>query len=64
MKYRNRKSGEIIDSPCKLGGNWEKIGAEPEKAPAIPAPVKAEEPAEVEEPVKPKRRSSSRKTKK
>lgn len=63
MKYRNTKSGLIIDSPSKLGGYWEKIGGEPKKAPAIPAPVKAEEPAEVEEPVKPKRKYT-RKSKK
>lgn len=63
MKYRNRISGAIIDSPSKLGGNWEKIGAEPKKAPAIPAPTKAEEPVEVEEPVKPKRKYT-RKSKK
>ena len=35
MRYRNRKTGEIIDVPSKLGGNWERIGGEPVKAPAV-----------------------------
>lgn len=48
MKYRNIKSGAIIDVPSEIGGNWVKIdGGKPEKAAAV-APVssdKEEKPA-------------------
>ena len=32
MKYRNIKTGQIIDVPSEVGGsNWELIGGKPEK---------------------------------
>ena len=43
MRYRNRKTGEVIDVPSKLGGNWELIGGEPSKAPAVVPEVIEEE---------------------
>lgn len=43
MKYRNTKSGAIIDVPSVLGGNWERIdGGKSEKASAV-SPVTEEE---------------------
>lgn len=36
MKYRNVKTGAVIEVSSKLGGNWEMIsGGESEKAPAV-----------------------------
>lgn len=32
MKYRNIKTGQIIDVPSEVGGaNWELVGGKPEK---------------------------------
>ena len=43
MKFRNVKTGAVIEAPSMLGGNWERIdgGKAPAKEPAIvePAPV-------------------------
>lgn len=58
MKYRNVKTGAVIDVPSKLGGNWELIsGGESKKAPAV-----ISEPVEEKEEVKPvrKRRKTSK----
>lgn len=62
MRYRNVKTGAVIDVPSKLGGNWEKIGGgESEKAPAV-----FSEPTTVEEvkPVTKKTKKTASKTKK
>ena len=41
MRYRNVKSGIIIDVNSELTGNWEKVDGGADKAPAAPisAPV-------------------------
>ena len=49
MKYRNVKTGVVIEAPSVLGGPWERIDSD--KAPAK-EPVVAPEPA-VEKEVKP-----------
>lgn len=56
MKYRNIKTGQIIDVPSEISGkNWEKIGGKaPAKEPVVDAPA-------VEEEIKPTR---TRRTKK
>ena len=63
MKFRNVKTGVVIDAPSMLGGNWERIdGGKPPKkeTPAvIPEPEK-----EVVEPVKKTTRKTTKKTKK
>ena len=61
MKYRNVKTGAVIEVPSKLGGNWELIGGgKPEKA-AVVLP----DPEPVEEEVKPvKKTRKTTKTKK
>lgn len=59
MKYRNKKTGQIIDVPSALGGsNWELIGGKaPEKEPAaVPA-------SESAEPVKKTRKTTKKTTK-
>ncbi len=45
MKYRNIKTGQIIDVPSEVGGkNWEKIGGKaPVKEPAVDTPAVEEE---------------------
>lgn len=45
MKYRNIKTGQIIDVPSEISGkNWEKIGGKaPVKAPAVDTPAVEEE---------------------
>ena len=37
MRYRNTKTGQIIDVPSKLRGNWERIDnvKVPEKEPSV-----------------------------
>lgn len=52
MKYRNIKTGQIIDVPSEVGGkNWEKIGGKaPVKEPAVDTPA-------VEEEIKPAKKS-------
>lgn len=41
MKYRNTKTGAIIDSPCLIsGGDW--VSEEPVKTVAADEPKKAE----------------------
>lgn len=57
MKYRNIKTGQIIDVPSEISGkNWEKIGGKaPAKEPVVDAPA-------VEEKIKPAK--TTRKSKK
>lgn len=57
MKYRNIKTGQIIDVPSEISGkNWEKIGGKaPAKEPVVDAPA-------VEEEIKPAK--TTRKSKK
>ena len=52
MKYRNIKTGQIIDVPSAISGkNWEKIGGKaPVKEPAVDTPA-------VEEEIKPAKKS-------
>ena len=61
MRYRNTKTGQIIDVPSKLRGNWERIDGVkvPEKEPSV---VSVPEP-EVQEvsSAKPKRTRKSKK---
>lgn len=37
MIYRNKKTGQIIDVPSSIGGNWERINdvKVPEKEPSV-----------------------------
>ncbi len=58
MKYRNIKTGQIIDVPSEIGGkNWEKVGGKaPAKEPVVDAPA-------VEEEIKPAKKTT-RKSKK
>ncbi len=42
MRYRNKKTGAVIDVSSKLGGNWEPI--ESEKACEPSAPLSEEKP--------------------
>lgn len=58
MRYKNVKTGAIVEVPSKIGGkNWELIGGAP-KEPAVSVPV-----TEVtEEPVKKTIKKTSRKT--
>ena len=60
MKYRNVKTGAVIDAPSMLGGNWERIdGKAPAKEPSVsPAPE-----AEEVKPVKKTRKTTTKKTK-
>ena len=61
MKFRNVKTGVVVDVPSVLGGNWVRIdGKAPAKEPAV-SPVVAE--AEAIKPVK-KTRKTTTKTKK
>lgn len=64
MRYRNTKTGRIVDVPSVLRGNWERIDnvKVPEKEPSVvpvPVPV-ADDDAEVTT-AKPKRRRKSTK---
>lgn len=58
MKYRNIKTGQIIDVPSEVSGkNWEKVGGKaPAKEPVVDAPA-------VEEEIKPAKKTT-RKSKK
>ena len=62
MKYRNVKTGAVIDVPSKISGkNWELLdGGKAEK----PAPVVLDAPVEADEEVKPvkKTRKTAKKT--
>ena len=63
MKFRNIKTGAVIDAPSMLGGNWELVGGDksPKKETVsvdIPAPV-----AEEVKPVKKTRKTATKKTK-
>lgn len=62
MKYRNIKSGVIVDVPSKLGGKlWERIDAkEPAKAPSVVPEKPAAKKDTVEK--KPAKKTSTRKT--
>lgn len=55
MKYRNIKTGQIIDVPSEISGkNWEKIGGKaPVVEPAVDSPA-------VEEEIKPAKKTSRR----
>lgn len=58
MKYRNKKTGVVIDVPSALSGsNWEKIdGKAPAKEPSVSIPA-------VEEEEKPAKKTTTRKKK-
>ena len=62
MKFRNVKTGVVIDAPSMLGGPWERIdgGKAPAKELAVDVPVAK---AEDVKPVK-KTRKTTAKTKK
>ena len=61
MRFRNVKTGAVIDAPSMLGGNWERIDVD--KAPAK-EPVTSVPAAKVEEvkPVKKTRKTTVKKT--
>lgn len=61
MKYRNVKTGAVIDVPSKISGkNWELLdGGKVEK----PAPVVLDEPVEEVKPVKKTRKTAKKTTK-
>jgi len=61
MRFRNVKTGAIIDAPSMLGGNWERIDVDkaPAKEPVSSLPI-----AEETEEVKPAKKPRTRKTKK
>ena len=67
MRYRNTKTGQIIDVPSEIrGGNWERINGVkvPEKEPSvvsIPEPDESEVQDVVNSTAKPKRRRKSTK---
>lgn len=57
MRFRNVKTGAVIDAPSMLGGNWELVdGKVPAKEPVVSVPV-----AEVEE-VKPVKKTTKKTT--
>ena len=59
-KYRNVKTGAIVEVPSKLGGNWELISdGAPKKEPVVSVPV-----AEVKEEVKPVKKAAKKTSKK
>lgn len=61
MRFRNVKTGAVIDAPSMLGGNWERIDVDkaPEKEPVSSSPI-----VEEAEEVKPAKKTRTRKTKK
>lgn len=61
MKYRNVKTGAVIDVPSRIGGkNWELLdGGKAEK----PAPVVLDTEAEEVKPVKKTRKTAKKTTK-
>lgn len=61
MKYRNVKTGAVIDVPSKISGkNWELLdGGKVEK----PAPVVLDTPVEEVKPVKKTRKTAKKTTK-
>ena len=63
MRFRNVKTGVVIDAPSMLGGPWERIdgGKAPAKEPAVDVPVAK---AEDVKPVKKTTRKTTTKTKK
>ena len=63
MRFRNVKTGVVIDAPSMLGGPWERIdgGKVPAKEPAVDVPVaKAEDVKPVK---KTTRKTTTKKTK-
>lgn len=40
MKFKNKKTGVVIDVKSRLGGAWEPVEEKPKKAEPAPAPVK------------------------
>ena len=63
MRFRNIKTGAVIDAPSMLGGNWKLVGGDksPKKETVsvdIPTPV-----AEEVKPVKKTRKTATKKTK-
>lgn len=64
MRYRNTKTGRIVDVPSVLRGNWERIDnvKVPEKEPSVvPVPVPVADDDEEVTTAKPKRRRKSTK---
>lgn len=61
MRYRNTKTGHIVDVPSILRGNWERIddGKVPEKEPSVVSVPVADDDKEVNT-AKPKRRRKSK----
>jgi hypothetical protein len=63
MRFRNVKTGVVIDAPSMLGGPWERIdgGKAPAKEPAVDVPVaKAEDVKPVKKTI---RKTTTKKTK-
>ena len=60
MRYRNTKTGQIVDVPSVLRGNWESIdnAKVPEKEPSVVSIPVADDDKEVNT-AKPKRRRKS-----
>ena len=64
MKFRNVKTGAVIDAPSMLGGNWERIdGDKSPKKETVAVSVPEVEKEDVK-PVKKTRKPATRKTKK
>lgn len=57
MKYRNVKTGVVIEVPSKLGGNWELIGGDKAEKPVAVVPNMP-----VEEEVKPVKKTEKKTT--
>ena len=64
MRFRNTKTGAIVDVPSMLRGNWELIdGGKPEKVVPVPVPDASEDVPETNT-TKAVRKSRTRKSKK
>ena len=63
MRYRNTKTGQIIDVPSKLRGNWERIDnvKVPEKEPSVVSVPESEPEVQEVSSAKPKRTRKSKK---
>jgi hypothetical protein len=63
MRFRNTKTGAIVDVPSMLRGNWELIdGGKPEKVVPVPVPDASEDVYAIA--TKTVRKSRTRKSKK
>ena len=62
MRYRNTKTGQIIDVPSVLRGNWERIDnvKVPEKEPSVADVPVLDAEEEVKTTAKPKRRRTKK----